>query len=271
MHPCQACGYTEVDPAGYCTRCRAYRGAVSYEAAAPAGTVYGAPYDDGWPAPGYEAAVPQAEPLAEAAPVAAPVHRGHRLVMPLFVLTVIALLLTSGTLVVLVFRSDAFDTRDVTTAAQDPTRTTPAPSSAPPSSAPVLDTCVVGTWAVASALQVDFDDDGKAIALTSNDGGGSWQFGADGAGTYTLGGITYQHTPTKRKLVGNGSIAFTVRSAANALTFSDVKANAAYTYTEHGETSTTPVPNTPQVFEYACGDNTLVLEDESSRYNLRRS
>jgi hypothetical protein len=267
MHPCQVCGYTEVDPAGYCARCRAFRVAVSYGPAAPAGTVYGAPYDDGWPAPGYEVA----GPVAEAAAVTAPAHRGHRLVMPLFVLTVIALLLTSGTLVVLVFRSDAFDTSDVTTAAQDPTRAAPAPSSAPPSSAPVLDACVVGTWSVASALELDFDDDGKAITLTSNDGGGSWRFGADGAGTYTLGGITYQHTPTKRKLVGNGSIAFTARSAANALTFSDIRANAAYTYTEHGETATMPVPNTPKVLEYACGDNTLVLEDEVSRYNLRRS
>src|SRR5690242_19811908 len=121
MHPCHACGYTEIDPAGYCKHCRAHQGAVSYESDPP-------------PVDSPQVVLPAVElPPVELPPVELPAHpppapARHPALMPLFVLTVIALLLTSGTLVVLVVHSGALKAPRVENAAKEPTKAPLSPS-----------------------------------------------------------------------------------------------------------------------------------------------
>jgi hypothetical protein len=246
---------------------------VSYETAPPAGTVYSTPHLDVYATdetPREQAQVP-APPVVELPAPPQPARSRHPAVMPLFVLTVIALLLTSGTLVALVVHSGALKGPRVENAAREPTKAPPSPSANPSSAAPVLEGCLVGTWKTVSVEVLTFDQDQEPVTLTS-DGGSTLRLSADGTATEDLAGIKYQLKGSKRTVVGSGTITYTVRPSGTTLMFSDVKANAAWTYYENGKsTGTVPVPSKPAVFEFACGDNTLQLSDEVAQYEYHRS
>jgi hypothetical protein len=139
-----------------------HRGAVSYETAPPAGTVYSTPHVDVYATdetPREEAQVPAATGGGATGGHLQPARSRHPAVMPLFVLTVIALLLTSGTLVALVVHSGALKGPRVENAAREPTKAPPSPSANPSSAAPVLEGCLVGTWKTVSVEVLTFDQD----------------------------------------------------------------------------------------------------------------
>jgi hypothetical protein len=288
MHPCQACGAVEVDDVGYCSNCRVYQGMTSYEVGPPAGNVYhhgapGSPVAVGVATPEevhaarYDAAV-YAAPAPEAAPVSgaaaqAPARATPALLMPLFVVTVIMLLITSGTLVAFVLRSDALN--GDTKAAVDPPKPTPsAAPSGPPSAAaaPALaDDCLYGTWAVTRSVFLLVGKETNA-EFESTGGTSTFRFAPDGTGSWDLSGFTYEHRESKRKAVYTGQITFTVKSASQSLTFTTVKTNAQAVWYKAGkEESTAPVGPMYPSMSYACGGSVVVMETETIAFELRRA
>jgi hypothetical protein len=225
MQACQMCGAAEVDAGGCCTGCGRYRGTLSYAVAEP--TPYGEPeypVVDGYAAYPVDAGSP-VSPAAAYHPVSpAPYGEDGRrpargaVHTPLFLLTVMVVVLVIGSVSVVLIR-----TGDDATGAGGATQSTPAtvaPASASPSASTVVDRCVVGDWAVTSltvkAEDLDLFTDAGGIFHLRADGTGTWDFGSG----ITLKG-TYEGVRSEDLITGR--VAFGYRTVGQSFSFQNVQ------------------------------------------------
>src|SRR5256886_12586443 len=141
MQPCQVCGGVAVDPNGYCTQCRTFRGQVTQP-------VSGAPYPpQGYQQPTSAAPYPFSGPPISgggySAPPAPPTR--NRYIGPLIASVAVLVLLVGAIVVLVIVRSGKHDV------ATGPTGTPTGPVSTAPNAA--IDVCLVGTWQAASERQ----------------------------------------------------------------------------------------------------------------------
>jgi hypothetical protein len=276
MQACQVCGAAEVDANGWCTGCGQYRGFQSYAVAGPAPygePVYEAavgsyPVSPGVPvspgASGYPVspgAPPFATAVAEAAPAVTPAGaepaRRSPLATPLFLLTVMVVVLVAGTVSVVLIQTS--DRGRASGSGSGRTSAGPvATPSASPSASTVVDRCVVGDWAVTSASVKNDDLDLSTTA------GGIFHLRAEGAGTWDFGsGITLTGTieDLKSQSLITGRVDFTFRTVGQSFTFQDVRNDVREVFTQGRKD---PVNQKAEfalsVAEYTCGGNAMRMK-----------
>jgi hypothetical protein len=239
MQPCQVCGAIGIDAGGRCAQCQFYRGAESYSVSPPAGgrPMGGSPQashpDAGGyyysTASGYGAQAGAAVyPVATSGQVAQSTH--NRLAVPLFLLTVIVVVLMSGTVAIVLIR----ESRRAAPSGADHAQAVPASASAPPASAPpsaasspssVVDKCLVGEWTI-TLWRLPYVQKPGGDVVTSN--GGTVRFRADGTGEWDFGsGVRLVGTgPTRTIAIRyTGRITFSFRTVGQTFTFGDVQAD----------------------------------------------
>jgi hypothetical protein len=157
---------------------------------------------------------------------AAPQPTTSPLTVPLFLLTVIVVVLVSGTVAVVLIRGKGRTAPPAANVAQaaSASASTP-PGSAPPSAAPSassgVDRCLVGEWTV-SLWRLPYANSGGFVTTTS---GGVIRFRADGTGEWSFGnGIRLVGAgPTRTIAVRySGRITFSLRTSGQTFTFADV-------------------------------------------------
>ncbi|MEN3304319.1 MAG: hypothetical protein V7603_521 [Micromonosporaceae bacterium] len=241
MGPCPVCGNTTVDAAGYCTRCRTYRGQPQ-QALPTSGAPYpaapyppsAAPYPPPSGGPGYPpsyptqpAGAPPGYPTQPAGvagyPAAPPGYPGFPAPPPparrssfaaLIAVAAAAVVLVAAIIVVIVVKS----TKDTRT-----TGTGDASPLASLSASTLVDPCVVGTWKVTSAQRVvDFGGTYGKIKVTSADTY-TMKLRADGTGVEDLGDATaFQSVAnsTIYTVAVNGTDSYGFRTSGGTLTYS---------------------------------------------------
>jgi hypothetical protein len=225
MQPCATCGSLGVDTAGFCVRCRAYRGLP----AAP-----GAPSAPGGPLP------PPGGPLpAPGGAAPAPERPRSPLLIPLIALSATLVVLVVAIVVVVAARSRD---RDV---AADGT---------------LVDRCVVGTWQVRRYTEevpvngvgnVTFSGQGARVRLRA-DGTGINNYGDGTTFTATIGGVAYT-------LVVKGSVTFGFRAQDGTVSFTDVSAAGTETLTraDTGRQVTRQLTGSSDPARYTCAGDWL--------------
>jgi hypothetical protein len=247
--------------------------AVSSGPAHP-GQSSGPPYDDR--AAAYDAAgyPPAADPEQPGNPVAGPplqpAPRQHSLLLPLFILTVIMLVLVSGALVAFVIRTgdgrgDGKGDR-AAAAPASPSPPSPAPSASPSAA---VDPCVVGTWSVTSASG---PRDGAVFTTTS---GGTYRLQADGTGEIDFGsGVTYTGTVRGKKaeLIETGKILVAYTTVGQAINFRATGGDVRVLYVVGGVVmQNAQIALDTSAHRYTCSGNVLTLEtDGAGSETLRR-
>jgi hypothetical protein len=287
MQACQGCGAVAVDGGGYCASCHLYRGPGSYALSPPAPDLPGpGPAAYGWAASSV-AAAPVSDPGAvyystaghvhpsypvspggpadpQAAEVPAPTRptRGA-LTTPLFLLTVMVVVLVAGTVSVVLIRSEqrgqqqAGDVGQSSAAAAAGAPSGPPPSAAPTTSAAV-DRCVVGDWAVTSwrvtHSQAELATEAGGIVQLRADGTGSWDFGSGVTLTGTVEDIEAEDLIT-------GRIDFVFRTSGQSFNFLNIRSDVREVISRPGRnTVNRQLPFEPTVAEYTCAGNAIRLK-----------
>jgi len=287
MQPCEVCGATGVDAGGYCEHCRVHRGAASYSVSPPAGVspvsdagafyysaspgvagrasvgaypavTSGAPADAGYPPP--VAAQPTRSPLA----------------VPLFMLTVIVVVLVAGTVALVLIREQGRTAAQGANASQGASAPAPA-SSAPvsPSAAPnvagAVDKCLLGEWTVISWRLPYGSTDGSGGEVAT-DNGGTIRFRADGTGEWDFGsGVKLVGSgPTRTISVRlTGRMTFSFRTTGQTFEFGEVRADVREEVID-GEKVIYAGAWNPQlgVLQYACAGD-VFRWSPGTRYEAR--
>jgi hypothetical protein len=290
MQACQVCGTTAVDAAGYCTGCRLYRGTQSYALSPPAADLPAA----GLPAAGL-AAAPQSDPgavyyatssYAHQSNVAAYPDSPHAaaypyaphpvgepapaqptrspLTTPLFLLTVMVVVLVAGTVSVVLIRSKDRGAQPGGNAGQTapPAAAAEAAPSGQPSATPdtsaTVDRCVVGEWAITSfrvkTSAVDLSTEAGGIFTLRAEGTGTWDFGSGITLTGTVEGIKSEDLVT-------GRVEFGFRTAGQSFSFQDVRSDVREVLDRAGEDPVNrQIPIDLSVAEYTCAGDAFRLK-----------
>jgi hypothetical protein len=197
--------------------------------------------------------------------------------VPLFLLTVMVIVLVAGTVAVVLIRANG-RSAPAATRAQGSASTAPAPAaSASPSAAPsesgTVDRCLVGEWTVTTWRLPYSNQETTGDLATSN--GGFVRFRADGTGEWDFGsGVKLVGSGPTRKIAVRltGRFTFSFRTTGQTFEFSAVRADARQEVTESEEV-TGAGAWTPQLgaFGYACaGDLFRWSPDEAYEVRLQR-
>ncbi|MBO0868825.1 MAG: hypothetical protein J2P15_09695 [Micromonosporaceae bacterium] len=251
MQPCQVCGEVLVDAAGYCVRCRNYRG------------------QDAVPTAGYPTVPATAAPVTSSGYVAPsiappPVRQRTPFLIPLIASCAAVLVVAVGIIIVLVSKSG----RPSNVAGS-------GGSTAPdPLRSPLIDPCLVGVWSTTSASQQFMVPSVGTIVL---------QLKAPDSQTVTIrpdGSATenFNHTQLEGALGGhtytvevNGTGAYTLRTANNTLTFLDPTSNGTITIAVDGTALTSaPLSLTNAPVNYTCEGNKVTEHNDGFDTRLTR-
>jgi hypothetical protein len=290
MQPCQVCG-AAVDAAGYCTGCHQYRGAQSYAISAPAGDLHApglavAPQPDPaagyYVTPGYQSnAAPY--PVSPSAPAYRQAPHGvgnpvpaqparSPLTTPLFLLTVMVVVLVAGTVSVVLIKTKDRGAEPAGNASAAPAVAGGASSGPPPSAAPdtssAVDRCVVGEWAVTSfrvrSSNVDLTTDAGGIFRLRADGSGTWDFGSGIILTGTVQGIRSEDLVT-------GRVDFDFQTAGQSFTFQNIRSDVREVLEQSGRDPVNrQVPFALGVGEYTCAGGALRLKVDNYDIQMGR-
>jgi hypothetical protein len=291
MQACQGCGAIAVDAGGFCASCRPYRGPQSYALSPPAPDLPGPGRSDyGWPASsvaaapvsdpgavyystaGHASAVATypvspggpADPQAAEGPVPTR-STGGPLTTPLFLLTVMVVVLVAGTVSVVLIRSAERGKPPAGNAAQSSPAAAAAagaPSGPPPSAAPttsaVVDRCVVGDWAVTSwrvtHAGVELATEAGGIVRLLADGTGSWDFGSGVTLTGTVEDIEAEDLIT-------GRIDFAFRTSGQSFSFLNIRSDVREVISRPGRnTVNRQLLIESAVAEYTCAGDAIRLK-----------
>jgi hypothetical protein len=284
MQACQVCGATAVDAGGYCASCQSYRGPRSYALSPPAADlpatgVAAAPRSDpgavyystaglahhasvaSYPVSPSGPAYPQAGPAVEER-IPAQQTRSP-LTTPLFLLTVMVVVLVAGTVSVVLIKSK--DRGNQPTAAGQTSPAAPvaaaasgAPASATPAASAVVDRCVVGEWAVTS-WSVRYG----ATDLTT-DAGGMFRLRAEGVGTWDFGSgvtLTGKVDGVKSEDLVTGRVDFAFRTAGLSFSFQDLRSDVREVLTQGDEDPVNrQIAFRLSVAEYTCAGDAFRLK-----------
>ena len=294
MQPCQYCGGTAVDAAGYCTQCRNFRGVppppgyppAASPAAPPAmpqggqyAPVSGGGYTPTSGAPGYgpsygpTSGAPYPYPTSGGAypppagypggtPGGPPPRSRSSFTAPLIALSATLVVIVIAIVVVAVVRSGK----------KEPVANpTPLPS---PSATPIVDTCVVGTWEVVSdEVDVPVQDIGK---VRFSGKGGTVRLRADGTGAEEYGDGAARYTAIMKgqqvALVFAGKMTFDYRTSNGSVSYSHTQANGTGTMSVGGVTSTSfPLEADDDPAKYSCAGEVLTTSTTLRTVRLQRT
>jgi len=295
MQPCAVCGGFGIDASGYCVNCRTFRGVTGQAPPAGYGPTGGGSYSEGNPVPYQTSVAPyQAAPYqAGAAPYptsmapyqtstapyqtsaapyptsAAPYpgsfpgagggvpqrHRGP-LTVPLVALSVTLALLVVAIVVVVIFRDRS------------------------PSQSSLVDTCVVGQWAVTTMTMDVVTDSFGTVHFTNVGSAGKVTYSADGKGVRDYGDdtefvadVTGGGVTRKMNLKIAGTARYDFRTANSAITTSNVQAagTMVLTVTATGASSSQNLDIGADTAKYSCEKNNLTIYTEQYRAESTRS
>jgi hypothetical protein len=213
----------------------------------------GSPADPGYPVPTSGSPADPGYPPAVDADAAR-----NRLTLPLFLLTVIVVVLVSGTVAVVLIRANE------RTAPSDPNLAQAASPSAPPASAPpsaaasgssTVDKCVVGEWTVTTwRLPYGAPDGSTGDVATSN--AGTIRFRANGTGEWDFGsGVRLDGSGSTEEIAVRytGRFTFSFRTVGQTFDFSDVESDVRQEITDSDKVTSSGSWN-PELTSllYAC-------------------
>jgi hypothetical protein len=284
MQPCHVCGSVDVDPHGYCQRCRTYRGdqaghagqpqsGAGYDPYASSGSYQPSGYDQqsgyqpgydqssyqqpGYQQPGYEQSGYQQSGYQQPAappPLAGPPPRSRSFAIPLIALSVIAVILVLGIVAVLVVRAanDSGGGDGDTNAA--------------------VDQCVVGNWVVVTSREKLLIEGSNPVEFTSS--GATRRLNKDGTGEDSYGaGVVYRGTVNGQSVTVTftGGYKYNFSTVDGTMTYSNVRANGTAAVAVNGrETTRAPLNNESVPTKYTCSGNSLVYDTELIHTELRR-
>ncbi len=228
MGPCPVCGNMAVDPAGYCTRCRTYRG-------------------------------PAYQPYPPAPPPAPPRKMS---LAPLIAAAAAGVILIAAIIVVVIVKSGRHGTPlgGGGGGGGSSASTSPSPTS-------LVDPCVVGTWKVTSDQRVvDFGGSYGKITVTSADPY-TVTLRADGTGVDDLGKATAFQSEvngTIYTVAFNGTDTYSYRTANGQITYSGSVAKGRWVTlvdTKEVGSGSTVANNDP--VQYTCSGDTMTEKDDN--------
>jgi hypothetical protein len=292
VQPCNVCGSTGVDSAGYCEGCRVYLGTPSqlddgssgetmrvyapssgggYYPAMESG--YGGPQPISPMHPAVSSGPPYPEPVrpdpaGSPAEPARPQPVRRPSIAPLFMVTVMVVVIVVGAVSIVYIL--AGDRGGVPRAgAAQPTAS--APASGAPDAAPGIDQCLVGTWALTRWVFAYKDDE----EFTSEGGGGIYRYRADGTGEWDFGsGVEatgkYDGKTSTARMTGRVTFDFT--TANGMINYRNMKSNAGLVVYQSGRVvADNVVEPAVEPEKYTCaGDNLRITSDGDSVEARRR-
>jgi hypothetical protein len=305
MQPCPNCGRMEVDAAGYCQNCGAYRGTQGYDTAPPASSPpYGAPYGSQASAPPYGdpssgapyGGGPSSGPPYSGAPYSGAPYSGppyqaqpqqpyggytdpnyqQQSFAPAPTTgrrpSTIPLILLSVVAVILVV---GIVTVVVVRSGSDSGGTdnpgngaTAAPAD---TVAAGLDKCVVGNWRVTSARE-KVEIEGQLYEFTAS--GGTIEFRGDGTATIDYGsGVVYRTTMSGQSvtITVTGSAKFSYKTVDNTITYSNMSESGELVYRVNDTvTDTIPLDLDTAPNGYTCSGSSLTLTTDLTTTELRK-
>lgn len=249
MQPCPVCGGMAVDPNGYCTQCRTFRGQ-------PTQPVSGTPYPT---TAAYPYSGPPMSGAGYSAPPAPPTR--NRYMLPLIASLAVLVLLVGAIVVLAIVRSNK------NTAGPGPSTSVSASTSTAPSAA--IDACLVGTWQASSERQ---QQDYPSIGPITMIGKGQVShIYADGqvdddysqATPYT--GSYQGHVIS---MVVTGTVHSRITTSGGTLSFHDAQPNGAVVFKLDGTQvgSAIPLSIDPDPVQYTCLNNTFT--EHTSQYDV---
>src|SRR2546423_3587690 len=267
MQPCQVCGGVAVDPNGYCTQCRTFRGQVTQGQVTQGQVtqpVSGAPYPpQGYQQPTSAAPYPFSGPPISgggySAPPAPPTR--NRYLGPLIASVAVLVLLIGAIVVLVIVRSGKHDV------ATGPTGTPTGPVGTAPGAA--IDPCLVGTWQAASERQQqDYPSIGPVTMIGKGqvshiypDGqvDDDWSQATPYTGSYSGHSIT---------MVVTGTVHSTITTANGTLSIHDPTPNGSVVFTVDGAQvgSAIPLSVDSDPVQYTCLNNTAT--EHTSQYDV---
>jgi hypothetical protein len=282
MQPCAVCGGFGIDASGYCVNCRTFRGVTGQASPAGYGQTNTTPYQAGT-VPYQPSVAPYQPSVAPYQTSAAPYQAGAApysisvapypasfpgagggtpqrqrgpLTVPLIALSVTLVLLVVAIVVVVIFRD----------------RT--------PSETSLVDTCVVGQWAVTTMTMDIVTDSFGTVHFTNVGSAGKVTYSADGKGirdygdgTEFVADVTGGGGTRKMNLKISGTARYDVRTANSAITTSNVQSTGTMvlTVTATGASSSQDLVVDADTAKYSCEKNSLTIYTEMYRAESSRS
>jgi len=182
----------------------------------------------------------------------------------LIVLSVVAVILVVGIVGVVIARSG-----NGGSGTDDPT--TGSTAGATNTVAAGIDTCVVGTWRIASAREkVEFE--GSLVEFTAS--GGSYEYRGDGTGTIDYGsGVVYRGTVSSQSvtITLTGSTKFSYKTVDKTVTYSNESASGEAVLRINGAVTTSvPLDLDLKPDSYTCSGSSLTLNTDLATTELRK-
>jgi hypothetical protein len=259
MQPCHVCGGVAVDPNGYCTGCRTFRGQVNPPAS-------GGPWS-GQAAPASGAPYPRSGPPVSGGP-GPPPPRGQRrpLVGVLVVGSVALVILVSAIIILVVARSG----RPNPVAADS--SQSPGPTASPEASA-IIDTCLVGTWkATSEREQYDFAGVGPVLMVGQGQVAHIYANGTvddDFSQATPYSGAYEGHSIT---MTVTGTVHSKITTAAGVLSFHDISETGMVRVLVDGVSAGSPYPLSisSHPVQYTCLSQTATEHTDGYDLSLSR-
>jgi hypothetical protein len=260
MQPCPVCGGMAVDPNGYCTQCRTFRGQPTTQPVSATPYPTTAPYPPTSAAP-FPYSGPPMSGAGYSAPPAPPAR--NRYMLPLIASIAVLVLLIGAIVVLAIVRSGK------NTAGPGPSVSVPASGSASTVPVAAIDPCLVGTWQASSERQ---QQDYPSIGPITMIGKGQvTHVYADGqvdddysqATPYT--GSYQGHVIS---MVVTGTVHSKITTSGGTLAFHDAQPNGSVVFKLDGAQvgSAVPLSVDTDPVQYTCLNNTFT--EHTSQYDV---
>jgi hypothetical protein len=257
-----------IDPHGYCTQCRTFRGQVQQpvHGAAPYPPGYPQyPPTSGAPYPGQSSGVPYPHqisgPPISGAPGYPPPPPPRRSFLGILIASIAVLVVLIGAVVVVAIVRGGKPDPTPTLAASDGT--------ASPTASATIDSCLVGTWTASSdRQQISLDDIGSVTLIGK---GTVAHFHPDGFTEVDYdSAVPYQGSANGHtvRITVKGRSTSRISTSGNTMSFRDLKADGTLTAEVDGTSTGTSVPLelTDDPVQYTCSGNTAT--EHTSQYDV---